>query len=67
MGNNHGGKRPGAGRNPSKIQLKSYPVRIEISDYEAMPGNKQEFIRQAIKSSLRQIYPYSVDNTKPDY
>lgn len=58
----HGGKRPGSGRKPSANPLKSYPVRLEISDYEAIPGNKQEFIRQAVKEKLGNSGRFYISN-----
>lgn len=38
-GNNHGGKRQGAGRKPAPIKLKAYSFKCSPEDYEQIKKN----------------------------
>jgi hypothetical protein len=49
---NRGGKRNGAGRKPLFKKSSSVTLKIEDSDIERIPGNKNQFIRDAIKEKL---------------
>jgi len=47
-----GGRRPGSGR--KKIPgMKLTTIRIDQNDWENIPGNKAEFVRQAVKEKIK--------------
>lgn len=51
-GKGRGGRRPGSGR--KKITgMKLTTIRIDQNDWENIPGNKTDFVRQAVKEKLK--------------
>lgn len=51
-GKGRGGYRTGAGR--KKIPgMKLTTIRIDQNDWENIPGNKTDFVRQAVKEKLK--------------